>query len=1037
MKILRINICNLNSLVGNHTIDFSTEPLRSAGLYAIVGPTGSGKSTVLDAITLALYGRTERDTYGAEVMSHGTGECFAEVIFETGEGTFLSRWERRRARQRPDGNLQTAQLQLSRLDTREEEFKPLPADRLNEVKELTKETIGLDYDQFVRSVMLTQGQFARFLASTTKERADILEKITGTWIYSQISQSAFERHKLARENYDRLRESQRHLLPLSEEERTAFTTTLTTLQERISHLRPRQNELRRQADLYKQVKGAETRKKERQADLKRSEEAWESVKPLRDSLEASLRLGTLREPLTRYDATLREEREASIRLDKQRADLKARTASLILVREAASKANARLAALEKEKPVRLQKLSRAASLETQLSVRHREAATEAPQIAGDNLKYKRLKEELKALESREALIRKSLQGQEPTDIANATTALEERLDRLVQQRAYLAEWRQRLELESRWERVKSEKARTDREFQDRQSLHTAALEQLTGATAKFEGRRRILTRLEKTKGLEPLRNELAEGDPCPLCGATHHPALEDDMHDLDEDLRTANKDLQQAERALKETQSDEREAAKLLTQAETRVEEASKKAKEVIDEMRVNPPPGKRPAGTLAEVTEEWNSVSRAEAQAQEQLRKLRELRKAATELNQLLPQLEIHRTQLAERRKSLESFTQRAEQREVEIKSLQNERRELIGGDSVEEARGSMERAEAKRRADVAAREKEVQQAIAEERTATELEADRREKVSQLSQSKATVLATIESSLRDLEVSSVDAAKQQLLTPELENEYREKTKALQLELHSRRDAARAAERELEAARGTVRGLPTIEELDAALSGVEQEIEELNREQGSVRKELQQDDERRFAYGVLVEELERAEKDRYRWARLNDLIGQKDGVKFSRFAQTLTLQRLVEVGNRHLQRINERYRMRHRAADDMSRENLELEIIDTFQNDNRRPMTTLSGGETFIVSLALALGLSELASGRTNIQSLFIDEGFGTLDEKILDDAVSALEQLQGQGKTIGLISHVKELRERIHCQIRLEPRGSGRSQLFVTPSSS
>ena len=125
--------------------------------------------------------------------------------------------------------------------------------------------------------------------------------------------------------------------------------------------------------------------------------------------------------------------------------------------------------------------------------------------------------------------------------------------------------------------------------------------------------------------------------------------------------------------------------------------------------------------------------------------------------------------------------------------------------------------------------------------------------------------------------------------------------------------------------------------------------------------------------------------------------------------------------------------MRHRAAADLGRENLELEIVDTYQNDNPRPMTTLSGGETFLVSLALALGLSELASGRADIRSLFIDEGFGTLDDESLDQAVTALEQLEGEGKKIGLISHVRELQERIHCQVRLIARGNGVSSIQVT----
>ena len=237
----------------------------------------------------------------------------------------------------------------------------------------------------------------------------------------------------------------------------------------------------------------------------------------------------------------------------------------------------------------------------------------------------------------------------------------------------------------------------------------------------------------------------------------------------------------------------------------------------------------------------------------------------------------------------------------------------------------------------------------------------------------------------------------------------------------------------LTALEARLRDIPAAEVLRQQLTELEAEISAADAERGKTEELLRQDDERRLATRLIAEQLERSTRELDRWGRLNDLIGQADGVKFSRFAQALTLQRLVEVGNHHLHRINPRYRMRHRRPSRQEDEQLELEIIDMDMGDNVRPMTTLSGGETFLVSLALALGLSELASGRTNIQSLFIDEGFGTLDERILDRAISALEMVHDVGaKKIGLISHVKELRERIGTQVVVQPVGNGVSQIDV-----
>ena len=166
-----------------------------------------------------------------------------------------------------------------------------------------------------------------------------------------------------------------------------------------------------------------------------------------------------------------------------------------------------------------------------------------------------------------------------------------------------------------------------------------------------------------------------------------------------------------------------------------------------------------------------------------------------------------------------------------------------------------------------------------------------------------------------------------------------------------------------------------------------------------------------------------------RWANLNDLIGSANGDKFRKYAQSITLRLLADNANLHLERISGRY---HTTLQKEKVSNLELDIIDSFQGNNVRPMNTLSGGETFLVSLALALGLSDMASGKNIVESLFIDEGFGSLDPETLDTALSALENLQSSGKTIGIISHVEQLKDRIPCQIQVLKKGSGISKINI-----
>jgi exonuclease SbcC len=162
-----------------------------------------------------------------------------------------------------------------------------------------------------------------------------------------------------------------------------------------------------------------------------------------------------------------------------------------------------------------------------------------------------------------------------------------------------------------------------------------------------------------------------------------------------------------------------------------------------------------------------------------------------------------------------------------------------------------------------------------------------------------------------------------------------------------------------------------------------------------------------------------------KWSNLHDLIGAADGKKYRNFAQGLTFDMVIGHANRQLRRMTDRYLL---IRDNDSP--LELNVIDSYQAGETRSTKNLSGGESFIVSLALALGLSHMASKNVRVDSLFLDEGFGTLDEEALDMALQALASLPQDGKLIGVISHVPALQERIGVQIRVRPQSGGRSRI-------
>ncbi|NCB16850.1 MAG: chromosome segregation protein SMC, partial [Synergistales bacterium] len=225
MRIEKIRFRNLNSLVGEWEIDLTHPAFASEGIFAITGPTGSGKTTILDAVCLALYGRTPRlnrvTKSGNEIMSRQTGECFAEVIFRTGAGCFRCHWSQRRARKKPDGELQAPKHEIA-----DGETGTLFESKIRGVAGQIEEATGMDFDRFTRSMLLAQGGFAAFLQAAPDERAPILEQITGTEIYSLISMEVHERRRNEREKLNLLQAETAGITVLKPEEEEALRREL-------------------------------------------------------------------------------------------------------------------------------------------------------------------------------------------------------------------------------------------------------------------------------------------------------------------------------------------------------------------------------------------------------------------------------------------------------------------------------------------------------------------------------------------------------------------------------------------------------------------------------------------------------------------------------------------------------------------------------------------------------------------------------------------------------------------------------------------
>jgi exonuclease SbcC len=210
-----------------------------------------------------------------------------------------------------------------------------------------------------------------------------------------------------------------------------------------------------------------------------------------------------------------------------------------------------------------------------------------------------------------------------------------------------------------------------------------------------------------------------------------------------------------------------------------------------------------------------------------------------------------------------------------------------------------------------------------------------------------------------------------------------------------------------------------------AIDEQDKQVSLLQEALGGIRRDLSNNVMARSKQQQQAEKMHAQQDELARWAALHELIGSADGKKFRNFAQGLTFEMMISHANQQLSTMSDRYQLIRDTE-----QPLDLNVMDHYQAGDIRSTKNLSGGESFIVSLALALGLSRMASRNVRVDSLFLDEGFGTLDEDALDTALETLGSLQQEGKLIGVISHMPALKERISTQIRVSPGTGGRSTL-------
>ena len=1136
MKFLQLEILNLASLdkQGGEVINFEEGALGESTIFSIVGPTGSGKSTLLDAICLALYNRAPRyprkkgdknqniEIFGAadasennrlaptdsrNILTRGKKEGYSKLTFLANNGSiYRAEWHVRFQRVRYE-NAKTALYKITRNG---EEITEETAD-WNELPNI----IGLDYDQFLRTVLIAQGSFANFLTAKENERYELLEKLIGCEeTYTNIATEIKKAKDQATDAYNQMAASVEAVKQnlLNDEE-------LAQLKEEIDRLEKAEKELDSQLQaISKDLQWFEENDKQikqitiYQTDMEQAADAIKAMQAqilrlqLHDEVQPAV--NQLQE-VERQTQSIHEQEEnilkAEANIKSQESAIDESEKTLTSLKKAVSKAQEQL---EKALPV----IAEARALKTKM------------EAAMPNLKEKKealelaQKENLTAQKDVEENTRNIKKWEAETEKANL--AIKATKEEIAKQKQLLHEATQAAE--QAWEKernktagqnieeLQSHKSAAEKKLQDvQQAIKVVAhLDAATTEKQKNEERIQVLSKrnaeIDEALGkltIEALTQEtltlrnaytlivsekweihranLTEGKPCPLCGSTTHP-YHTDNRQFEEATTELSQLLKVKENLLKLQQKEEKNLSGERKQNDGEVQTLQKQQEKL--------------SGEIATYEEEWKAliaqypkIPKAEAELksllpiyenkakdassklslfnkiQKEIERLTQLKdkavkdeaayesKASTIQNKAQENTSTCATKLAEQKaltinlisqqKSKEEAYEKALQTwnsaKKEMEEWQEKYKQILNGEEPDAAEQRL----------TAANDEATKAADTQNENINKLKAElansKGSHQTMLSQNK-TMKENLQTKEKELD-SWIEEYNKQLEEKSIEPPFIDRNTIREM-LHSAEDwnAIRREKDEKEKAVASTTALyqsaekahqQHLEHQPAqsrdALLAIQQEYQERSQrnELIAAKARMQNHQEALKQLGDKAEALQLVTQEKDDWTAITDAIGA-DGKTLRKIAQCYTLSFLITHANQEIRKFNSRYELQQ------VKHSLGIRVIDHDRADDIRDTTSLSGGETFIVSLGLALGLSALSSRNISFENLFIDEGFGTLDPDTLATVIDSLAMLQSsQGKKVGVISHTDTMSERITTQIRIIKNGnSGSSHIEIYP---
>ena len=1242
MKILAVRIKNLASLEGIFEIDFNTEPLKSAGIFAITGPTGAGKSTILDAICLALYGKTPRmlsakdvsertleDISGEKIKANdvktilrdGFAEGYAEVDFTALDNEpYRSRWTVSRAHGKADGKLKKEDFQLTNLKS----GMPIHFSVRTRDAEIEK-LVGLNYDQFTRSVMLAQGEFTAFLKASNDDKSELLEKLTGTRIYSEISMKIFQHLSDENTKLNALNELKSGVHICTENEIIELENELSIANNQLSEIEHKililNNELQwyvQLEELTKKIQDAEQNQNNAELEKRNSSErgnllkkiekvqpceTWiNNIKKTEDEInKVDLGLNGIEEEMGLINIqqvelvekkSAAEEKLNQKKTEKNNAEPLINSAKALDIKISGTRTNQEAAQINldrvsshydsekklfQQKKIDIENLineigeldkwllereSKKTIAEHNIQILHQlELASTHLKKLEDARSTKQVKSEQSAVAQAEKELfekdfaainiklnelKKVLSEQDGNLIGKDLDAIQFALDEThVKERLLNNEkncWKQFQDDKIGFDKLLNEKDSQHELIISKQANLQIAKQDLENKKAAKESTEKILlkARLAAGESAESLRNNLKEGEDCPVCGSIEHPYLRHNPH-KNAVLSLLENEYQITEKNYEECLLAYNSLTKEIEASDRRIEEINQNLQS--QKIKVEASEALWQKCTLyiqlnqldfAEIANYFElHLQKLTEQRGILTLEISELKKHNTIVKELNADIEIQNKALnsiinsiKDKERDLTVYSEAISNAEIDIKNFENAlnatKQELNSFFGNGEWYSNWI-------ADADKFSSSVKKFAEDWNEKSDLQKDKKQQLKNeenLSELQSKQLANIESELKlkleDLTKTNLDLwilteerngifggapiesfieemlSKLQELEQNFEHIKTEETGLLNL-LSKKKSEKEAFEKNLKflkdhlvtqnqklnnwieqyaAQNGETlsrieiehlleyssewieqereflknldqhlisattvlkerqqsllehqaKGIP-VHSFEDLLSAIEQQKEEKKTNEFKKQQAdyvLRQQAENRSKLHKLLQDIQKQEKITDNWNKLYNVIGSKDGKKFRNIAQEYTLDVLLSYANEHLKTLSKRYKIRR------IKDTLGLQVVDMDMGNDIRAIYSLSGGESFIISLALALGLSSLSSSTVKVESLFIDEGFGSLDLITLNTVMDSLERLYNLGRKVGVISHVQEMTDRINAQIKVNKLSGGKSRIEI-----